>query len=86
MLRRITLLLLLTLPACCGTSPAPTTPRSISCAIPRIPALPVLHAVPCGDQVCLPVDDVKALAKYLVRADGTRVSLEGCSLVILQDE
>jgi hypothetical protein len=82
-MRKLLLLSLLLMPiVSCGTPPAPTIPRTNPCAVPRLAPPPQLHPV----DGCLPIDERVALARWIARVNETRLALDGCPLVQLEDQ
>jgi hypothetical protein len=83
-MRKSTLFLLLLTPLLCCAKP-PVAPRIINrCAVPAAIAPPTLHPVACaGDptEVCLPVADTVALARWIFHVKQIEGALAGCNLV-----
>lgn len=77
--RTLCLLLAIGAQACATRVAKPTTP--VACKVPAIPEPPEVMAAPCGDFVCLTIEDTVALAKWIARVTEVKASLSGCTLV-----
>jgi len=81
MKRLLTLVTLMALLSCSGTSLAPHEPTNRSCRIPAAVPPPQLHADADGDLVCLTVDDAVSLIKWIHAQKELEWALAGCPYI-----